>query len=351
MVSLPWQAGLAMLADTSAPAHLELGGVALIDGGVLFCVLVALGQAWRMVGVLGGRPSLGHAAFFGVGACGTSLLLARAGVSPWIGLWLAAGVAALVGAGVGLVTARLRAPAFALCTLIVAELLRNAASFGPGPGLAGGAEGLSLRTAPPLELFWLVAVPAERAVPWAALALAVGAIALTRAVAQGRLGLGLAALADDVEAARAVGISPARYHGAALALSAAVAGLAGGLHALHTGSATPGTAFGLATVSLPAALACLLGGGTSAGPAGPILGALILAPLHTALTAPRTLLQLGLLSPGAPALALLERHGGSLVPVLDGLLLVAVVLFLPQGLASLPGRLRRRQEPTAAPAA
>jgi branched-chain amino acid transport system permease protein len=347
MVSLPGPPALAALLTAAGASAVALAPAPVaLHALVLFCLVVAVGQAWNLVGGLGGLPSLGHAAFFGLGAYGTTLLLARAGVSPWLGIWLAAGAAALLAAGVGLLTARLGGPAFALATLAVAELLRTAAAH--AGALTGGAEGLAVPAPPPLELPGVFSLPADRAVPCAALALAVGAVWLSRRVARARLGLGLAALAEDLDAARALAISPAACRSAALALSGLVAALAGGLEALDAGAVAPDTVLGLAAVSLPAALVCLLGGrGTTSGP---VVGALVVAPLHAALASPRLLVQLGLLAPGAPAIAFLELHGPGLLLVLEGLLLFVVSLFLPLGLRGLPGRLLRRREP-AAPAA
>jgi branched-chain amino acid transport system permease protein len=305
---------------------------------VLVCLAVALGEAWNLAGGLADRPSLGHAAFFGVGAYGV-LVLARAGVNPWIDLGLAAAGAGLLGAALGAATVRLSAPAFALATLALAELLRSAAALAPG---LGGLDGHPVPAPPPLELLWLVPVAPERAILGAAVALAAGAVWLTHTVKRARLGLGLAALAEHADAARALGISPVRHRSAALALSAAVTALAGGLGALHAAAVGPAD-LSLAAVSVPAALVCLLGGSGRA--AGPVVGALVVAPLHLVLTEPRTLVQLGLLAPGGPALSLLERHGGGLALVVEGLLLAGVALFLPHGLLDLPGRLARRHAP------
>src|SRR2546428_12662195 len=61
---------------------------------VICLVYVVLGQAWNMVGGYAGQWSLGHAAFFGVGAYTSTLLLLRATVSPWLGMFVGGFVAA-----------------------------------------------------------------------------------------------------------------------------------------------------------------------------------------------------------------------------------------------------------------
>jgi branched-chain amino acid transport system permease protein len=306
----------------------------LPDLALALGLLVAVAQGWNLTGGLDGRPSLGHAAFLGLGAHGTALLAAHAGVSPWAGVWIAALAAAGLGAALGLATARLRASAFALVTLAAAELLRHAAAL--PPALPPGA----LR-APPLELLG-ASIAAEHVLPWAAVALAGIATGLVAAARRGRLGLALGALADDYEAARALGIAPLPYRAAALSLSALVTALAGGLLALAAGGPSPEHVLGLAA-SIGIALPCLLGGpGTTFGP---VLGASLVAAALLPLAPPALAQHLHLRLP-AEALA---RHGEALLSAAAGALLAAVALLLPGGLAALPGRLRRRRAPSSQP--
>src|SRR5512146_3375257 len=76
------------------PLFLEPKGYA-IRVAALALLFAALGQAWNIVGGLANQMSLGHAAFFGIGAYTSTLLLIRTGLSPWLGMIAGALLAAL----------------------------------------------------------------------------------------------------------------------------------------------------------------------------------------------------------------------------------------------------------------
>src|ERR687884_1066556 len=96
----------------------------VLDSVILILLWGALSAAWNVAGGYAGQVSLGHAAFFGIGAYAAALASARYGQSPWLGL--AAGVALSVAAGglIGYLSNRLRGPYFALSTIAFAEVLR-----------------------------------------------------------------------------------------------------------------------------------------------------------------------------------------------------------------------------------
>src|SRR5215468_1549798 len=85
---------------------------------VLFRITLfaALGLAWNLVGGYAGQLSLGHVAFFGVGAYGLALFT-QLGIPIWISLFLAAVVATLFAAIIGIISFRLRGPYFTLATI------------------------------------------------------------------------------------------------------------------------------------------------------------------------------------------------------------------------------------------
>ena len=89
---------------------------------------VLLGQAWNLLGGFTGQISYGHAAFFGVGAYTTGILV-KSGLSPaaaWSGLLLGGLTAALIASVIGWICFRLRGPYFSLSVLALAEVLRLA---------------------------------------------------------------------------------------------------------------------------------------------------------------------------------------------------------------------------------
>ena len=105
-----------------------------------------LALAWNIAGGYAGLISFGHSAFFGVGAYTSTILLLRYGVTPWIGIWAGALIAAVFGAVLALICARLRGPFFILSTLAFAEVVRIGALN--WSSLTGGPEGLSIMPAP-----------------------------------------------------------------------------------------------------------------------------------------------------------------------------------------------------------
>ena len=123
--SLPWAALFAIA--LAAPWLMEDQGYGI---RVLTLVLLfaAMGQSWNIVGGLANQISLGHAAFFGLGAYTSTLLLMRYGISPWLGIVAAMAVAAVAGALLSLPTMRLRGHYFALATLAFGEVLRAIAN-------------------------------------------------------------------------------------------------------------------------------------------------------------------------------------------------------------------------------
>src|SRR5215831_6044931 len=102
-------------------------------------LFAALGLAWNLVGGYAGQLSLGHVAFFGVGAYGLAMLTAL-GVPVWISIFLAAAVATGFAAIIGLIVFRLRGPYFTLSTIAFGEVLRLGVT---NLAVAGGAIGLS----------------------------------------------------------------------------------------------------------------------------------------------------------------------------------------------------------------
>ncbi|MGH2359483.1 MAG: branched-chain amino acid ABC transporter permease, partial [bacterium] len=101
-----------------------------------------LALAWNIAGGYTGLLSFGHAAFFGLSAYTSSILLVDVGISPWLGMWVGAAAAAGLGAFITFVCARLRGPFFILATLATGEVVRIAALN--WRGLTRGGEGLEI---------------------------------------------------------------------------------------------------------------------------------------------------------------------------------------------------------------
>ncbi|MGI4952320.1 MAG: branched-chain amino acid ABC transporter permease [Janthinobacterium lividum] len=274
--------------------------------GALIIALAA--QGWNILGGLGGQLSFGHAAFYGTGAYVSALLQLRYGVNAWAAA--AAGIAAgaAVGAAIGAMVFRagLRGSYFALVTLAFAEVLRilaNAADF------TGGASGLLVRLdARPLNFQF----SSRASFFYVALACVAAVLALTAGITRARFGARLAAVRENEEAARALGIDVFAVKLRAMTLSAAITAAAGVLYLQYYLYIDAGLAYGTG-VSVAALLAPVVGGvGTVLGP---VIGAIALEGLGE-----------------------LTRLVAGPVPGIDqvlfGLLLVAAIAFMPGGLAA-----------------
>ena len=273
---------------------------------VLFWAVLA--AAWNIAGGYAGLFSLGHAAFFGLGAYTSILLYTVAGVSPWIGM-LVGGVAALCfSLVIGLLTLRLRGSFFALATIAFAEVLRIA--IVNGRGLTGGAEGLSVSFAPGLANM-IFQDRASYVVLVAAVLFVIGAITLL--LERSALGYSLAAMRENEDAAEALGIDTVRVKLISIAISAFLSAIAGTLYAFYILLIEPSTVLSIG-FSVEIALIAIIGGmGTVLGP---LLGAILIVPLSEYLRAE------------------FAASFQGLYLLIYGSILIVMVVFLPNGLIS-----------------
>jgi branched-chain amino acid transport system permease protein len=266
---------------------------------MLLVMYAALSIGWNVLGGYAGYQSFGHVAFLGIGGYTSVWLLVEFGIEPYLTAPLGALVAGLVALGVGYPCLRLKGPYFALVTLIVALSVEIAVSNLPGLNATAGIflqsplDSTALNQALLYEL--MVAV------------FAVSVLA-ARLVERSKYGIGLYAIREDEEVASTQGIDTTKLKIGAFVLSAALAGLAGGIYAWFLGYVTPTPMFDV-RISILVVLIALLGGTQSW--IGPFIGAVIL----------RVVNQL-----------LVLEFGGQVAQIMYGLLLAAVILYLPQGL-------------------
>ena len=229
---------------------------------------IALATSWGILSGYAGYWSFGHAAFFGAGSYTTATLAAKWSLPFLLTIPLAAAVSALLALGIGLVVFRihsLRAEFFALLTLSVTYVLAAVVSNTP---IDGGA-GVYLSNVP-LPSFG-TSVPG--AIYLLGLALAAGALCISRWILRSRLGAGLLAIHDDEDVAEVKGVPTLRFKLIAFATSSAIAGAAGAIHAAYVGYVTVGDTFSI-TVPLYVVLMSILGGARHW--AGPAIGATLI---------------------------------------------------------------------------
>jgi branched-chain amino acid transport system permease protein len=264
---------------------------------------IALATSWSLLSGYAGYFSFGHGAFFGAGMYTTATLAAGYGVPLLVTLPVAGGIAALLALGIGAVVfrlKRLRGELFGLLTLAVTFVLativlNTGIDGGPGVYLSGVPVPRILQS--PTGTIYLLG-----------LGLAAFAVWTAYAVTRARLGLGLFAIRDDEDVAEVKGVPTFRYKLAAFTLSAAIAGAAGGVHALYVGYVTVGETFSI-TVPLYVILMSILGGAQHW--LGPAVGAAIITASLYAFTGGQQ--------------AVIGR-----AVVAFGM--IAVILFLPEGI-------------------
>jgi len=230
---------------------------------ILSMMWIVLGQSWNLLGGYTGQISYGHAAFFGVGAY-TSAIMVKSGLSPaaaWSGLALGGVAAALVGLVIGWICFRLRGPYFSLSVLALAEVLRLTAVN--WKAVTNGAEGI----------LYIPAFTSKAAYYWIILALAAVNFLVIRAVMSSKPGFCFLAIREDQDCAESLGIDTTKYKLLSLLLSAFFTGSAGSFYMNYMGFIDPGIVFSIADISIMMILVTMLGGAATRW--GPAVGAVV----------------------------------------------------------------------------
>lgn len=309
--------------------------------GILLLLAIAQGSAWNIVGGYTGQYSVGHAAYFGVGAYTVMMLLEIYQIAPWWGMGLAAINALLIALLIGSITFRLRGPYFVLASIAVAEIIRLGALH--WRDFTRGAEGILLSGIPPLEVAgFTVKFLKKTPFYYGSLGLALMIIAVTWIIQHSKLGYYFQAIREDQDAANSLGINLTVYKNVALAISAIFTACAGGMTALYVKFIDPNIVFGL-DLSVQMVLICIIGGiGTILGP---IIGALVLIPLSEILRnnlIGKALIDIGLVSPDSATGTFLTEHLSHAHVLVYGILVVLVILFAPDGILGLIQKVRKR---------
>lgn len=269
-------------------------------------MFAGLSSAWNIIGGLGGQLSLGHSAFYGLGAYTCGLLFIKCGVPPILGLLACIVLASLLAVIIGYPCFRLKGPFFTLATIAVGEVLLLLAVY--FRGLTEGSEGLSIPFKP--SLFNLCF---ESKFPYAieAFCFMLFTLGLSTWIKRNRLGYQLVALRDEDLAAESLGVNTSWAKMLGLIISGAVTALGGGIFAQYILFLEPHSEFSL-TTSVNLALTSMVGGlGTVIGPA---IGSFLLIPLQEFLR------------------VWLGSSFQGLYFVIYGALLILVVMFMPRGI-------------------
>jgi branched-chain amino acid transport system permease protein len=266
----------------------------------------------------GGMISFGHAAFVGTGAYVGSILVAEGVTSAFIGWPAAVAVSALAAWIIGAISLRTRGVYFIMITLAFAQMMFYLVN---SMKAYGGDEGLTLRQRPSL----IIDLGSEVAFYYVVLFLLLSSIYLLYRLMRSRFGRVVVAIRENEARAEAIGFPVFRYKLACFVIAGAVAGLAGALLASHGKYVNPNVLHWVQSGTLM--IMVILGGVGSLW--GGVLGAAVLLGLEH-LIADYPIGWLMQLAPNYPQYSNLGV----------GLVMLAIVLYAPQGIA---GLLERRK--------
>ena len=313
---MPWRRlGLCLLVAGAACAPLVASDFQLFKLTNVLIYAIALLGLNILVGY-NGQISLGHGAFYAIGAYAAAVLTAHLAVPHWAAVPLAGAVCLAAGVAFGLPTLRLGGMHLAMATFALGAVLPIVVKHKSIEQWTGGGQGIALDKPPvpfglPLSFDqWLYLLT---------LFVLVVCFALAANLLHGRIGRAIVAIRDDPIGAEALGIRSAYYKTAAFGISAMFTGIAGALAALALQYVAPGL-FGI-FLSFGFLIGVAVGGFATLS--GAIYGAIFL--------------QLIFLVVGVTAKSLNTAN----VFLIYGVILIVVVHFMPGGVASLVERIRR----------
>ena len=300
-----------------------------ISLAILILFWALLGAAWNILGGYAGQFSFGHAAFYGIGAYTSVVLLLNYDLSPWVGMVAGAALAGLFALLIGYLSFRygLKGAYFALATFAFAEMLRLIASelelintsIGIHVPLIGGDSWLRLQFEDtPTNFFYSILI------------LFALVMVVSIWVARHKVGYYFQAIREDEDAASALGVDPVGFKLAAIVISGALTALGGSFFVQHFGYVNPELVFGVA-ISIEILLRPIVGGiGTIWGP---LVGAIVLTPMAE--------FTRNFVRNPPPFLEIIEGRAGVDVMIF-GVILIAIIIFMPDGIVGAVNRARER---------
>lgn len=289
-----------VLLGAAAPAFLSRG---LIQDLFFVLTMLTLAQLWNLLAGYGGLVSVGQQAFVGTGAYAMFAAVILWGWDPIPAILAGGAAAVLLAFPMAFFAFRLQGAYFAIGTWVIAEVTRLLVAQWKA---LGGGTGTSLPREATADILGVGAVAAlfdvrdaaarDILAYWLALALAALTIGVVYGLLRTRLGLALAAVRDNTEAARSVGVDAGRIKWLVFLLASLGTGLAGALIFVQTARISPDAAFSVTDWTAYVIFIVVIGGiGTIEGP---ILGVLVFWALQSALSDYGTwyLLTLGVLA-------------------------------------------------------
>src|SRR3989442_9660062 len=286
-----------------------LAAAALILGvagvSILLLLLICGGLAYSINFITGmiGYVDFGHVLFMAIGSYALATLVSYYGANPLLGVGLGALLGLVFALGIGLVILRFRGVYFAIATVVLVLAAYNIVLQFPQLGTGGEIIfNLPFQPLAPYFTIWTIV--------WIE-------IALTYYVNKSRMGFGIRAIKSEEDAASSVGVSPQRLKLIGYMFGGLFGGAAGGVYSWSTSGVTAGPAFDFTFSLLMLAMIIIGGVGTSIGP---LLGAVVVY---------------------IPSYFLLTSVAQA-QPLIIGLLVIIMALFLPDGILGLVRRSNER---------
>ncbi len=279
-----------------------LGSATLVQYGINALLLATLAQGWNVIGGYTGYPSFGNSVFYGLGTYGTAIAMTTYHLHFGVGLLIGAALAAVFAILFGIPILRLRGPYFAIATLGLSAAMSAVVA---NLDIAGRNVGIILPLFKGDRLFYELS-----------LALLVVATAVVFWVSRARFGVGLVAIRENEDAAQVMGIDTTRWKVGALAISAVLSAVAGGIHAYWITFIDPASAFD-PTLNVKMVIMTVVGGAGTV--AGPVVGALVLSGISE----------------------VLASTVSTVAAAFYGLVIVLAVILMPKGLMDAATGVRR----------
>jgi branched-chain amino acid transport system permease protein len=276
----------------------------LLNLMILICLYSTLAHSWNVLGGYCGQISLGHAAFFGVGAL-TFRYLWLSGVSYYLALPAGALASLILASIIGFPSFKMKGHYFSIGTLALAMILLHI--------VQNLMPGVSFITQACLDQYSLFTIY------YLALGIGVATVFVVYALSRSKLGIAMVAIRDDEDAAEAIGINTFKYKVVSMSISTLIAGFAGGIFALYCGTYYYYVPFELGWSFDPLLIAFIGGAGTVIGP---VIGAVVFVLLKE----------------------LFATHLGQVNVLIFGIVFIITVLFLPQGIVGVVGLFRRTRK-------
>ena len=288
---------------------------------IMIFMHAVISQSWNIIGGFSGQISLGHGAFFGIGAYASSFFYVEFGLTPWIGIIIGILICAVIAILVGIPMLRLSGHYFAIATLLVGISFQIVFQRWD---LVGAASGLWI----PLtseDSYYAMQFHSSKA-PYYYLFLIFFVIIffITWLISRSKLGYRLRAVRDDAQAAQSLGIDVAKHKIIAFAISAMMMAPMGSLFAQYILIVDPDRMFNF-EISIIALLISVLGGIGYVW--GPLVGTIILIPL------------------AEYARIFFGGTGGAVDLMVYGIVLMIICVFKPSGIISLlPNHILHREK-------